>query len=204
MYFADLLLTHPPLLSGLRKTSPTAGRPAFDAMMRGGEPVSCPPRSETLPVEVTPPNDTPRPRYAWRYGKRQVLGSQSLFAVVRWTNLWFPVERGSLQGDWFGGPLQNLFGPGVRDIAVQGNRPGRPARWGRAHSRYFAYPTDVGPDDVAQHIRQALKLDVYTELDALRDAPESDPRTLGDRLKFMAGQSGGVRNRVASAIRVAV
>lgn len=65
---------------------------------------------------------------------------QRVISLLRWTNIWFPVKRGSLQGDWFGGPLQGLFDPGIRDIPVQGNIPGRLARWGRTHSRYFSYP----------------------------------------------------------------
>jgi hypothetical protein len=192
MYFADVLVTHPRLFSGLRKASPTDARTAFDAMMRGGELVRCPPRSETLPVEgpVASPDDTPRPGYSWRYGKRQVLGSQSMFAVVRWTNIWFPVKRGSLQGDWFGGPLQDLFGPGIRDVPVQGNVPGRLARWGRAHSRYFTYPNDDDPEDVAHQIRLALNLGVYTELVPLLNAPAPDLRTRGARLNSRPGNQG--------------
>ena len=65
-----------------------------------------------------------------------VLGFPLPFTVTRWTNLWFPVIRGSLHGDWFGGPVGPLFGPGIRDIAVQGNKPERFKR-GSAHNEYF-------------------------------------------------------------------
>lgn len=175
MYMADLLCTHRPLLSGWRQ--PSAARTEFDDMMRRGQLVRCPPRSETQPVED--PTEPELMKYRWRYGTRQVLGSQSLFAVVRWTNLWFPVETGSVRGDFFGGPLQPLFGPGIRDIRVQGNTPERNARWGRAHTRYFKYPNADHEDDIAHYIRQ--KLDLGDTAQTAGTQP-TDPETGGERI----------------------
>ena len=86
-----------------------------------------------------------------------VVGSHSPFAVTRWTNLWFPVTRGSLHGDWFGGAVGPLFGAGVRDIAVRGNQPER-FRRGSAHNEYFSHPDKDGEGDFAWHLRKTLAL----------------------------------------------
>jgi hypothetical protein len=99
--------------------------------------------------------------------------------VVRWTNLWFPVETGSVRGDFFGGPLQTLFGPGIREKRVMGNTPGREARWGVAHGRYFDYPDDDGETDIAHYIRQIL--DLGDTVDIAGTLP-TDPNTGGDRI----------------------
>jgi hypothetical protein len=86
-----------------------------------------------------------------------VIGSQPPFAVTRWTNLWFPVTRGSLHGDWFGGAVGPLFGPGIRDIAVHGNKPER-LRRGSAHNEYFRHPEKDDEGDIAWHLRETLAL----------------------------------------------
>ena len=82
---------------------------------------------------------------------------QSPFAVTRWTNIWFPVRRGSIRGDWFGGVLRPLFGPGIREIAVTGNRPER-LRPGAAQTKYFTRPDHDDDGDVAFHLRAILAL----------------------------------------------
>lgn len=158
MYFADLLYTR--------------NRAEFDELLRRAELPCCPPQSEAQTVEGPEPKRTV---YGWDNGARQVLGSGSPFAVVRWTNLWFPTSWG-LFGDWFGGPLRPLFGRGIRDVAVTGNRPGRLAP-GLAHGRYFSYPAADGPDDIATQVRAALMLNLHAELVALRSAPPADPVT---------------------------
>lgn len=97
--------------------------------------------------------------------KRRVLYEGAPFAVVRWTNMFFPVRWG-LFGDWFGGPLAPLFGPGIRDVALTGNTRGRPGTtWLRhrrapalAHAYYFAFPDDDSSDAVATWIRRGLDL----------------------------------------------
>jgi hypothetical protein len=86
-----------------------------------------------------------------------VLGSHSPFTVTRWTNFWFPVTRGSLRGDWFGGAVDPLFGPGIRDIAVLGNQPERFKR-GSAHNEYFRHPEKDDEGDIAWHLRETLAL----------------------------------------------
>ena len=136
MTLADLLITRPALFSGLKKSDGELRRELFEGLVRRGALVRCPPRSEALPVD---------------------RDEHSPFAVTRWTNLWFPVTRGSLHGDWFGGAVGPLFGPGIRDIAVHGNKPERFKR-GSAHNEYFRHPEKDDEGDIAWHLRETLAL----------------------------------------------
>jgi hypothetical protein len=168
MALADILVTRPKLFSGLKKVDRARRRELFDGLVRRGALVTCPPRPETLPVEG---GEQRKANYGYKGdGIRQVLGSQSPFAVTRWTNLWFPVIRGDLRGDWFGGALRPLFGPGIRDIGVQGNKPARFKR-GTAHTEYFKHPDEGGDHDAAGHIRKALALQTHEALVPLLTAP---------------------------------
>jgi hypothetical protein len=170
MALADILLTRTKVSSGFKESDGALRRELFDSLVRRGALVRCPPRPETLPVES---DKQAQASYRWRGSEvREVLGSQSLFAVVRWTNLWFPVQRGDLRGDWFGGALRPLFGPGIRDIAVQGNLPERLKR-GSAHTEYFRHPEKAGDDDVAGLIRTALALQTHAALKDLKSAPSA-------------------------------
>jgi hypothetical protein len=157
MALADLLLTRPTFASGFTKSDAVRRRELFEGLVRRGVLVRCPPWSESLPVDS---ND--------------VLGSHSPFAVTRWTNLWFPVVRGELRGDWFGGALRPLFGPGIRDIEILGNEPERFKR-GSAHTEYFAHPDKDDEGDAAWHIRQTLALQTHTVLKHLLNAPPPQP-----------------------------
>lgn len=170
MALADLFVGRPPILGGLG-VSDGGRRELFDRLTRRGVVVRCPPRSEALPVDEAGPG-------AASYSSGGVLGAQSPFAVTRWTNIWFPVRRGSIRGDWFGGALQPLFGPGIRDIAVTGNRPQRLSP-GLAHTRYFKYPDRDGEGDVAFHLRNVLALTDHSVLDASMNAPAPDLGTIG-------------------------
>jgi hypothetical protein len=172
MALADLLVTRPRLFGGFSKSDGTNRRALFAGLVRRGALVTCPPRTETLPVEG---DKQPKANYGYKGdGIRQVLGSQSPFAVTRWTNLWFPVDRGHLEGDWFGGPLRPLFGPGIRDIEVLGNKPERLKR-GTAHTQYFQHPDKGGDSDAAGHVRKTLALQTHDALDRLLAAPPPDP-----------------------------
>jgi hypothetical protein len=56
------------------------------------------------------------------YGKKKDIKLRAvhhggLFALTRWTNLYYPALWG-IFGDLVGGPLVHWFGPGIRDIAV--------------------------------------------------------------------------------------
>ena len=57
-----------------------------------------------------------------------VLHHAALFACTRWTNLYFP-------GDFVGGPLAPVFGPGIADIQVSGG--GLVAYTPLSHTRYW-------------------------------------------------------------------
>jgi len=183
MALADLLVTRPPLFGGFKKSDRTRRSELLDGLIRRGALVRWPPRSETLPVE----SDEQRPaRYRWsRSGAREVLGSQSPFAVTRWTNLWFPVIRGELRGDWFGGALRPLFGPGIRGIEVLGNKPERFKR-GLAHTEYFAHPDKGDEGDAAWHVRRTLALQTHAVLQCLLRAPLPEPGALA-----LKGSTGG-------------
>lgn len=163
MYFADRLYTRD--LAG------------FQERVQRGELATCPPITD--PVRPDPPDPetspdqaivaeaeavpTTIPRFTWRWNRR-VLHESAPFAVVRWTNLWFPHRFGL--GDWFGGPLGRLYGPGIRDIEVTGNTTGR---WGwlsgrrfpaLAHARYFRYSTDTADTSVTTLLREAMDLEL--------------------------------------------
>jgi hypothetical protein len=125
LVLADLVLTRPPLFSGLTTSDGALRRELFEGLLRRGVLVG--------------------------------TGGEGLFASTRWTNLWFPVTRGSRSGDWFGGELGPLFGPGIRDIAVSGNEPERLKR-GSAHAEYFSHPDKGADGDVAGHLRGVLAL----------------------------------------------
>ena len=88
---------------------------------------------------------------------------------MRWTNFWFPSALGFF-GDWFGGPLVPLLGPGIQDVPVQGNRWKRFIP-GYAHALYFrlAHPS---PDSIRTLLRAAMDLASSSWLTATLDAPE--------------------------------
>jgi hypothetical protein len=162
MYFADQLL------NGKRGRS-------FGARIARRELPTCPPHNEESPDNNI--NGT-RCYYSWekttwetpnggrrRRVSRRVLYEGAPFAVVRWTNVYFPAEAGFF-GDWFGGPLARLFGPGIRDVKVRGNTIGEPGTtWlrhrrmpGIAHSYYFQFPDDSSPESVTTFIRDGMDL----------------------------------------------
>ena len=125
----------------------TRNRAAFDERIARRELVTCPPVSEepagspaahatgSAPVHLTWPG---------RNGKRR-LHEAAPFAVVRWTNLWYPA-RWFFFGDWFGGPLARLYGPGVEDIRL--DRASAASRIpGYAHAVYLREGTRSRPRD---------------------------------------------------------
>ena len=153
MALADLFVARPPIAGGLSRSD--SRHELFDRLIRRGVVVSCPPRTD---------------------GSANV-GAQSPFAVTRWTNIWFPVRRGSIRGDWFGGVLRPLFGPGIREIAVTGNLPER-LRRGAAQTKYFARPDHDAEGDVAFHLRAILALADDAGLQVSITAPPPDPFTV--------------------------
>ncbi len=105
----------------------------------------------------------------------RLLHHAAQFAPTRWTNIWFPARYGVF-GDWFGGPLRPLFGPGVRDVPItNGSRarlvPVFPHTW---YFRWVAPTTD--PDTAQGALRAALDLNSWSWLSKVRELP-SDPDT---------------------------
>lgn len=149
MYFADRLLRG-------------KGKLAFRERVLRGEQPTCPPQNELEAKNNIHGTDR---FFSWARGKRRVLHEGAPFAVVRWTNLFFPARLGFF-GDWFGGPLAPLYGTGIEDVVVTGNGPrGAGARvWrnrlvpGFAHTLYFDFPDDDAPDSAATALRRALDL----------------------------------------------
>jgi hypothetical protein len=159
MYFADRVYTLNP-----KQFSERVGRRELP---------TCPPR----PDEGAGYADSPRRRLSYNNGGRRVLYHGAPFAVVRWTNMWFPAHW-RLFGDWFGGPLAPLFGKGIQDIPLSGNRP-----WslvpGFAHALYFSFPKDVRPRSATTHLRAAMDLAASSWLEPTLDSPDPEPTSRG-------------------------
>lgn len=64
-----------------------------------------------------------------------------MFALTRWTNLYFPVSQ-LLWGDAIGGPIAPVFGDHVADLPVYENKTKRDSFF--AHVLYWALPPDEG------------------------------------------------------------
>lgn len=146
MYFADLLYTK--------------NRRQFRQFVHNSELPQCPPRSGDEMVETG--DKKIGHRYCYSRNGRQYLAHGSLFAVVRWTNLYFPAVAWFF-GDWFGGPLRPLFGNGILDIPVKGNKLKRFTP-GAAHGMYFAFPDQDGAGDIAPMVHRTLRLTIDDEL----------------------------------------
>lgn len=141
MYFADRLM-------------PGKGKLGFAERKARRELPTCPPLEDEDRADA---EDDAQPCYSWlKWDGRQALHEGAPFAVVRWTNLFFPARLGFF-GDWFGGELAPLFGAGIRDVPVTGNKPWRliPAL---AHSLYFRFPDDTGPKTITTRLRDAMAL----------------------------------------------
>lgn len=105
---------------------------------------TCPPMPSLNPAEVDDDREAAFYRAVLRRGgqEREVLVGNhgALFGPTRWTNLYFPV-RLVLGGDPVGGPLAEVFGTGIRDVAV--HHSGRLRPWWRrlvpfqAHTAYW-------------------------------------------------------------------
>ncbi len=116
---------------------------------------TCPPQTETIASPVPKLHRqvfTFTHAYEDEYNpraKRSVLVPHhaGLFALTRWTNLYFPYS-GLIDGDPIAGPLSAQFGAWVRDVRL-------PAAKGFAHSRYT--DRDLDPQAVSQ-VRAALNL----------------------------------------------
>jgi hypothetical protein len=158
MYFADRLMTLNP--------------DRFAERVDRREIPTCPPRADE-----GAPNSPRRLRLSYNNGGRRVLYHAAPFAVVRWTNMWFPA-RLRFFGDWFGGPLRPIFGAGIKDIKLDGNHP-----WsfvpGGAHALYFSFPGDTAANSVTTHLRTSMDLAASEWLRPTLGAPAPDQKSRG-------------------------
>ena len=116
---------------------------------------TCPPQTETV---ASPVPNVHRQVFTFTHAyvneqnlraKRsvQVPHHAGLFALTRWTNLYFPYS-GLIDGDPIAGPLAEQFGAWVRDVQLNEAK-------GFAHNRYT--DRDLDPEAVLQ-VRAALNL----------------------------------------------
>lgn len=113
----------------------TRDRQEFEERVRRHEFPTCPPQDD-FPSWREGKEPARARRYSYVYRGRRVLYDAAPFAVIRWTNLWFPT-RALFFGDWFGGPLAPLFGAGVADVPIRSGSRWRHAP-GKAHAMYFS------------------------------------------------------------------
>lgn len=141
MYFADRLYTK--------------NETDFRDRVRKRELATCPPQSEGASYNNIHDTDL---WYTWKHRGRRVLYHGAPFAVVRWTNMWFPSVFGFF-GDWFGGPLRPLYGNGVRDMRLTEDKPMRLIP-GYAHAIYFTMTGTEPPvpGSVISELRKAMAL----------------------------------------------
>jgi hypothetical protein len=158
MYFADRLMT----------LNPDKFRTRVD---RRDFP-TCPPQADE-----GAPGTADRRRLSYNNGGRRVLYHGAPFAVVRWTNFWFP-PRLWFFGDWFAGALGDLFGKGIKDIELAGNRPWSLVPAG-AHALYVSFPKDTTPESVTTVLREHMDLASSSWLLPTVNAPPADPTTRG-------------------------
>lgn len=114
-------LTHAMLLLARNRTE-------FERKKLQRELLTCPPTMDggrfSFPINYRLKDKSPRTTRAMHHA--------ALFAVTRWTNLFFPVRFG-IKGDFVGGPLSGTLGPGIIDVpVVTASRGG----W-LAHTKYW-------------------------------------------------------------------
>lgn len=106
-----------------------------------------------------------------RRQKAIVLNHAAVFAVVNWTNLYFPC-RYVLKGDLVAGPVAPLFGPGVSDIKLETHT------WSGwlAHTHYWRHNSADKDAETAPLpcLREAL------DLNRKRNRPPTAPTVAGE------------------------
>lgn len=128
-------LTHAPILF-------SESLDAFWELQKQRELPTSPPR-----MDPRHPNDA---LCGWKDEEVFRLHHAALFAVVEWTNFY-------LNGDPIGGPLQPLFGNGVRDVPLKLH----PGRWSN-HTRYWSGHGRPGCDEFNRKIGEIIGLNKGT------------------------------------------
>ncbi|HSL84053.1 MAG TPA: hypothetical protein VLF66_14875 [Thermoanaerobaculia bacterium] len=93
----------------------------------------------------------------------------AVFSGTRWTNLYFPHRRLAL-GDIVGGPLTEVFGVGIRDVAVRPSCRGVWARTLACHTMYWRRSTPAVREDCATRKAKDRKTGTKDAIVALRSA----------------------------------
>lgn len=149
-------------------------RPAFDVMVERRELLTSPPALETFPDGAKRFTYSRAPGEADNAKARpRAPHNGAAFAVVRWTNIYFPMQ-GIMRGDLIGGPVRQLFGPGAKDVAARAPRKGG---W-FPHLDYFNLEAgdDWGDAAWAEH-RQALRAAMNLETPAAEEEPKGHADT---------------------------
>lgn len=149
-------------------------RVSFDDLVRERSFPACPPVTEELPTPTpgrvrrafTFTHAYPDPIVRGRSRSVQVPHHAALFALTRWTNLYFPLS-GVSKGDPVGGPLRDTFGEWVQDVPLE--HPGG-STGGFAHTYYVA---PKGKGSHLQRLRESLELGYPLSLAEL--APHNVP-----------------------------
>lgn len=80
------------------------------------------------------------------------------FSCIRWTNLYFPYHR-LIFGDVIGGPLNGVFGKGIRDIAVTPSTENYLDCTLASHTCYWSNSNQVSDKNSLETLRKVLRLD---------------------------------------------
>ena len=158
---SDFVSLGSPLAHGMLLLA--TGRDDFESRKRQRELPMCPPARDEKGYAYSSPTSTDVG--AGKKFTPLVLHHAAPFAVTRWTNVYFPTRLG-LFGDLVGGPLQEAFGAGIRDIPVRTKALGGLARFTLlSHTCYWHGPdlevdrtrkVSQTPSDEHEQLRPAL------------------------------------------------
>lgn len=127
----------------------TDRRTVFSSLVKDRIYPTCPPQTEEQDGKRRFSYTLPS---RWDAGARHesitVPDHAALFALTRWTNLYFP-KRGLIGGDPVGGPLRGLFGAWISDCPVKAPKAGL---LGFAHTHYWEADRQTG-SSIPEHIR---------------------------------------------------
>lgn len=150
-------------------------RTSFDILVAERTFPTCPPQTENL---RSPTPDRYRKAFTFTHAYPDPITGRSrsvqvphhggLFAITRWSNLYFPAS-GVLGGDPVGGPLQETFGKWIQDRPLE--HPGG-GFLGFAHTRYLSAAHKTAHIDV---LRDALALSFRTKLSDVTFIEEERP-----------------------------
>lgn len=152
----------------------TLGSPLAHAqLLMADDPVDFKHKKEQYEYPCCPPDDGDKQYYSQQYqfnldGENVIRNvfiphHGAPFSCTRWTNMYFPYRR-LILGDLIGGPLNGVFGKGIRDIAVVPSTGKFLDGTLASHVRYWTcgkgantVPADVKPS--LETLRKFLRMD---------------------------------------------